>query len=113
MTDSSDQTSFAPEPWFAGKVDKDEFDVDFVTVGPFVADNHYESTVAEVWGGNYDAVGNAHLIAAAPELVAACERLLKQYERMQLTGNHGYWNMDADENVIAARAALSKARGKS
>ena len=48
--------------------------------------------------------GNARLIAAAPELLAALERLLHQVEYMGAPDDH--------EDIIEARAAIAKAKGE-
>ena len=52
-----------------------------------------------------DNEANARLIAAAPELLAACEGLLAVYEELNARFDMG----DCDE-TIAARAAIQKAR---
>lgn len=54
---------------------------------------------------------NTRLIAAAPDLLAALEKLLKQVSgQLDTSFNHqGLQNLDA---IVAARAALAKATGK-
>lgn len=59
------------------------------------------------WHENSDA--NAHLIAAAPELYEALERLLPMAEDDCF--QYGS-SADNDEDVLFARAALAKARGE-
>jgi hypothetical protein len=63
-------------PWFASPLLTNEYGEDVVTVGPFdvsdkPAPEHFEDTICQVFGGNYPAVSNARLIAAAPELLEA------------------------------------------
>lgn len=57
-----------------------------------------------------EADANAALIAAAPELLAALEKVLIEYHGYvdpdRTTGQFGEW-----EEVIAARAAIAKAKG--
>lgn len=56
---------------------------------------------------------NARLIAAAPELYEALEALLDAYmENAPSNPGPGFWDLDRDSAVIAARAALAKARGE-
>lgn len=55
--------------------------------------------------GEHDA--NAHLIAAAPDLLAALKALLV------LADEHGWGGSAWDDGWIDARAAISKAEGES
>jgi hypothetical protein len=57
-------------------------------------------------------IADAQLIAAAPELLAACEALMEPMRRYR---EHGTWTV-GDEKLLfaahdAARAAISKAKG--
>ena len=56
---------FTGGKWYAGKVQIGDFDIEFVTIGEFEADCHYENTICEVWGTEYDAEANAALIVLA------------------------------------------------
>jgi len=49
---------------------------------------------------------NAKLIAAAPDLYVALQQILNEYVNVREWNN---WDVDGDEAVIAARAALAKA----
>ena len=54
--------------WYAGKLQSADYEEDgqeFVTIGPFEADSHYEDTICEVWGTEHDAEANAALIVSA------------------------------------------------
>lgn len=55
---------------------------------------------------------DAHLIAAAPDLYAALEATLTQWVDLAISGDAGLWDPEAEDHVIAARAALAKARGE-
>jgi hypothetical protein len=66
------------------------------------SDDIYRFYIAEVWGGMDAHKANAHLIAAAPDLLEALEALVKQAEGHKAVGV--YW----DE----ARAAIAKAKGE-
>lgn len=63
-------------PWYRGKVYEQEYGGPLVSVGPFKADYHWESTIAEIYCLNKEGLidGTASLIAAAPAL----------YETMQV-----------------------------
>lgn len=53
-------------------------------------------------------MGNAHLIAAAPDLLEALEVILRKYEAQA-----DYAGIDTDgESVAKANAAIAKARGE-
>lgn len=52
---------------------------------------------------------NASLIAAAPELLSALTLLLDRHVELVSCGDCGNWDVEREEAVIAARAALSKA----
>lgn len=57
------------------------------------------------------AEANARLIAAAPELYAALTITLNKWVNMVNSGDCGFWDPEKEPHVIAARAALNKARG--
>jgi len=78
--------SHTPGPWFMGQVGEDEYGFDSCSIGAFdVSDrpvkDHFEDSIAEVSGCNHDCAANARLIAAAPELLAACRLALHAFER--------------------------------
>lgn len=56
-------------------------------------------------------VGNAFLIAAAPDLLAAIKALLAHYVQLVESGDAGNWNAEHEPKVIAARDAIAKAEG--
>lgn len=55
------------------------------------------------------ALANAHIIAAAPDMLDALELMCKQTENMAKLA--GVW-LDGNVGYIAARAAIAKARGQ-
>lgn len=60
-----------------------------------------------------EAIANAQLIAAAPELLDALAGLLTHYVRLVDSGDAGNWDAEDEAEVIAARAALASAKGGS
>lgn len=59
-----------------------------------------------------DNLANARLIAAAPCLLEALTRLLDRYTGLVNCGDCGFWDPETEDEVIAARAAISKALGE-
>ena len=96
------QTKHTPGPWKAVNTDSD---IDCEIWG-----GRNESLVASLNGHNPFYAENARLIAAAPDLLAALERILYAHE----TGNNG---ASMGEAVLCeyfarmARAAINKAKG--
>lgn len=60
----------------------------------------------EVEGRAFPTEANARLIAAAPDLLAALESVLKHFDPWSMPGS------DGERVVIEARAAIAKARGE-
>jgi hypothetical protein len=56
-------------------------------------------------------LANARLIAAAPELLAALEAVTKAYVELVQSDYPPSWSAEKDSEVIAARAAIAKAKG--
>jgi hypothetical protein len=56
---------------------------------------------------------DAHLTAAAPDLLEALEVLLDSYTALINSGDCGNWNPEEEPDVINARKAIAKARGES
>lgn len=65
--------------------------------------------VAKVVDGSNEDRANAHLIAAAPDLLSALERMLNAYEADKVRGC-AFGN---DQAADQARAAIAKAEGRS
>lgn len=59
-----------------------------------------------------EADANTTLASSAPDLFEALEGLLDRYTSLVNCGDCGYWNPEAEEEVIASRAAIAKARGE-
>lgn len=64
------------------------------------------------WLASVDTFSDGHLIAAAPELYEALEGLVEMYVDLVSSGDCGHWDPEKEMQVIAARAALAKARGE-
>jgi hypothetical protein len=60
-----------------------------------------------------DNEANARLIAAAPDLLEALRNNIHRFVAMINSGDCGFWDPETEETVIAARAAIAKAEGKS
>jgi hypothetical protein len=58
-------------------------------------------------GNIYD----AHLIAAAPDMLKALEQFVEEYVELVNSGDAGFWNPEDEDKVKFARAAISKAKG--
>jgi hypothetical protein len=56
-------------------------------------------------------LANAHLIASAPDLLSALEAVTKAYVELIQSDYPPSWSAEKDSEVIAARAAISKAKG--
>jgi hypothetical protein len=97
--------SITPGPWEASQAIRHGYTV-YSKAPP-----NYESIVGcEDEEGRYGAVrfaADAHLIAAAPELLKALNRTLAQYEAL-LTD----CGLSSAETLTEARAAIAKAEGK-
>ena len=55
---------------------------------------------------------NAHLIAAAPDLLDALEQSTKEWVELAMSGDCGNWDVDQMSVVTNARAAIAKAKGE-
>ena len=64
--------------------------------------NHYAKT--------FDPAA-AHLIASAPDLLSALEAVTKAYVELIQSDYPPSWSAEKDSEVIAARAAIAKAKG--
>ena len=83
------ETKFTPGPWYVGGN------------GGFINQLQIEPTIGCVYGAGDELKANAHLIAAAPDLFAALERVESMRDDAYLTG-HSEWA----EIVQAARNDL-------
>ena len=59
----------------------------------------------------YKGRGNIRLIAAAPDLLEALDRLLGAYIALARSGDCGSWSPENDDEVVSARAAIANAKG--
>lgn len=58
-----------------------------------------------------DHKSNCRLIAAAPELLDALVAIMDKYVGLVESGDAGNWDAEKENEVIASRAAISKATG--
>lgn len=92
-------TTHTPGPWqFDGQVILDE------------DGSHVASPIGcDTVDCDDEAIANARLIAAAPDLLAACEAFLGEIDEIDACGQrHGI----GAEIIAAVEAAIAKARGK-
>lgn len=98
-------TKFTSGPWRAWQPRGDE-SVPVRTDGLGI-------TIAYVHQGAItNARANANLIASAPDLYSALTALLNKYVGLVRSGDAGFWDPEAEEEVINSRDALAKARGE-
>jgi hypothetical protein len=100
--------NFTPEPWEMIELTQPHDDwtgTRFVIRAPKDA----PGGIAALIGMGYDEErANAHLLLAAPELLAALEMLLADIEDYQSINNLGGSN---NQSQVNARAAIAKAKG--
>jgi len=97
-----------PGPWTCSKVTR----VETLIGNPSVTTHHW--AVCDDRGElvlRYDDEGTASLVAAAPELLAACEALERVLEGFQAGARDGYTMGTISTAMDAARAAIAKAKG--
>lgn len=88
-----DKNQYTPGPWLAGQ--------SITAAKPDRAAGSYErTTIAQ----RVNRAADAWLIAAAPDMLAALQRLLEYTGGWDLT--------DPDHPIVQARAAIAKARGE-
>lgn len=101
------ETKFTPGPWQMSGV-RSKRNVYGHTVGPDsdpIITVDYSDRTPDL---HSETLGNAHLIAAAPELYAALEDMIALY--INTAGN--YFEPGKVKQMIASLAALAKARGE-
>ena len=91
-----------PGPWPCIRLENEN--------GPYATNYiaHIDCGVCMVWApvGNSEREANARLIAAAPDLLAALELMVKEHRKQ--FGLDGAW----DSCLLKAEAALAKAKGE-
>lgn len=82
--------------------------------GPQIGNMETGEAVCTMWGSSRDAKmrANTHLIASAPELLAALQGLLDRYVDLVNCGDCGNWDPEVEGQVILARRAIAKAKGE-
>ncbi|MBW3095668.1 hypothetical protein [Pseudohoeflea coraliihabitans] len=108
------ESKHTPGPWGAERAAFPVFEAyDFairasVGHGPVVIGEAFGRATQTVY---LPAEANARLIAAAPDLLEALEGLLAKYTELVSSGDCGSWDPEKESEVIAARAAIAKAKG--
>lgn len=93
------ETKHTPGPWFAH--------------GRYIGTKNHKSAIGECrdvngnWSDDVKSSGNAHLIAAAPDLLAALKKMLPEANRIDQHLRPTF------ETCEEARAAIAKAEGRS
>ena len=90
-----------PGPWEFSSATGDIVDTKERTIC-IINDNEEDEICCETCGGSWRA--NAQLIAAAPELLAACKTVEKHFVEV--------WGIDSDQAYRAVVAAIKKAEGR-
>ena len=104
-------TEITPVPWRVGAYALDDDDSWFYHHTIYGANGDFvcHTSFSAVWAGNADnAKANARLIAAAPDLLAALEEVVRTCEA---DGMIYRWK-DLGVDLTEARAAIAKARGE-
>jgi hypothetical protein len=58
------------------------------------------------------AEANARLIAAAPELLEALNKIISRHSELVCSGDCGFWDVEDEEKMKLARSAIAKAEGR-
>ena len=77
-----------------------------LTLADYDAAIHSDVTIARIEDEASAWVANAHLIAAAPDLLSALEEMMSVFQ------DHEQYDEESAEVVSIARAAIAKAKGK-
>ncbi len=91
---------------------------DHVSINEFGGDIAHTQFAQVVWRMSGEerspqCEARVHLIVAAPELLEALQGLLDHYVALVNCGDCGNWDPNEEAPVIAARAAIAKAEGRS
>jgi hypothetical protein len=105
---ANSRQSFTPGPWRAFKT-RDGLKV--IGIGELTGDGIADGGFG-LWRDGPEALANAHLIAAAPELHAALIEVVDLYCDTVNSGDCGFWDPEKMDEIKHARAALKRARGE-
>jgi hypothetical protein len=113
-------TKFTPGPWTAKNSNDDDLANHVRFDGPVVvyADEDCDIHPIADCSCNHscritdETFANARMIAAAPDMYAALERMINLYVALVDCGDCGNWNPEEEMEVILARDAIRKARGE-
>lgn len=102
----------SPGPWRIIDARGPEGNILFYSIYPAIGPNdEWKPCIANTVsvGEDYPNIGNARLIAAAPDLLAALNGLLNEHVALVGSGDCGSWDYEKDDCIVAARAAIKKA----
>ncbi len=96
-----DMTGHTPGPWH----------IDSDTGNMIGSDGSLVWRVSDDWddSGDFPNDADARLIAAAPELLAACVALTARLQSLVTSGDCGNWSIDDEESYVNGKAAIAKA----
>ena len=104
------ERKWTPKPWKVGYGGR-EGDGYATMISP-----HRTAPLAEMvtWSdiNENEMMANVNLMISAPDLYEALDGMLNRYTTLVNSGDAGFWNPETDAEVIAARAALARARGE-
>lgn len=119
MNATKDKPTHSPGPWIANRTSATYGTIDWEIISPRSTDqpsyNLHEKRVATLQTDDGETMANAHLIAAAPELLAACGLGLGALVAYGLRCESKGEKIIAEECRVQAafvRAAIEKARGE-
>ncbi len=92
-------------PWFVGVSSSDGMAPPYFSIGNFEADDHYEDTIAQIWGGNHDYELNAAFIAHARTDIPA---LLDEIDRLEI--DRDAWRLAFKDMVELKTQAVHRAQ---
>lgn len=99
-----------PGPWFSSALLTADDGWTFCSVGPFEVTgdaDHVEDTIAEVSGINHDALSNARLIAASPDMLDALK-----HAHALLADARAHYNPEHCPLCKSIEQAILKAEGR-
>lgn len=101
------EPKFTPGPWEKGTLSDATGQCLVFSGGQIVA---IVTRVPSNGKGSVEA--NASILAAAHDLYSSLTALLNRYVGLVHSGDAGFWDPEAEEEVINSRDAIAKARGE-
>lgn len=108
------ETKFTPEPWYLTESETWGTKSFLVQAGPFHSIAEVRNGAEdEEYGGDERMTANAHLIAAAPELFSALEKLMEDFKKTIATEYNWTQQNEQEETWLLCKKAIAKAKGES